>query len=76
MIFGNALAVPRIHQRSLSGLASSVQLKIKMFLGTSLLVDEPIPEVERRFIYREERIMPQNQLNSANHVVLVFAGNF
>ena len=33
----------------MNGLASSVQLKIKMFLGTALLVDEPVPKAERRF---------------------------
>ena len=26
-----------------------MQLKIKLFLGTALLVDEPVPKVERRF---------------------------
>ena len=44
-----ALALPHVQRRNLNGLASSVQLKIKMFLGTALLVDEPVPKVEKRF---------------------------
>ena len=45
-----ALALSHVQQRSLNGLASSVQLKKKkIFLGTALLVDEPVPKVERRF---------------------------
>ena len=44
-----ALALPHVQRRSLNGLASSVQLKIKMFLRTALLIDEPVPKVERRF---------------------------
>ena len=72
-------------------MASSVQLKINMFLGKALLVDEPVPKVERRFTetgqredvnytwpiatQRQKRTMLQNQLSSANHVVLVFSGN-
>ena len=43
-----ALALLHVQRRSLNGLASSVQLKINMFLGTTLLVDEPVPKVERR----------------------------
>ena len=86
-----ALALQRIQRRSLNGLASSVQLKIKMFLETALLVDEPVPKVERRFTgtgkvedvnytwpiatQRQKKTVPQYQLNSANHVVSVFAGN-
>ena len=37
-----ALLLPHVQQRSLNGLASSVQLKIKMFLGTALLVNEQV----------------------------------
>ena len=48
-ILAKVLALPHVQQRSLNGLASSVQLKIKMFLGTALLVDVPVPKVERRF---------------------------
>ena len=44
-----ALAFPHVQHRSLNGFVSSVQLKIKMFLGKALLVDEPLPKVERRF---------------------------
>ena len=44
-----ALALQHVQRRSLNGLASSVQLKIKMFLETALLVDVPVPKVERRF---------------------------
>ena len=44
-----ALAFPHAQHGSLNGLVSSVQLKIKMFLGKALLVDEPLPKVERRF---------------------------
>ena len=44
-----ALALPHVQRRSLNGLASSVQLKIKMFLRTALLADVPVPKVERRF---------------------------
>ena len=41
-----ALALPHVQQRTLNGLASSVQLRMKMFLGTALLVDEPVPKVK------------------------------
>ena len=44
-----ALTLPHGKRRNLNGFASSVQLKIKMFLGTALLVDEPKRNVERRF---------------------------
>ena len=44
-----ALALPYAQQKILNGLESSVQLKIKMFLGTAQLVDEPVPKVERGF---------------------------
>ena len=44
-----ALALPNVQQISLNGLASSVQLEIKMFLRTVVLVDEPVPKVEKRF---------------------------
>ena len=85
----SALALPHEQRRSLNGLASSVQLKVKMFLGTALLVDEPVRKVEKKFIgtgedvnytqpiatQRQKRTMPQNQLNSANHVVPAFFGN-
>ena len=86
-----ALALPHLQRRSLNGLASSVQLKINMFLGKALLVDEPVLKAERRFTetgqredgnytwpiatQRQKRTMPQNQLSSANHMVSVFSGN-
>ena len=86
-----ALALPHVQQRSLNSLAYSVQFKMKIFAGTAFLVDEPVPKVEKRFTGTEQRRrcqlhmanchtetekdMPQNQLNSANHVVSVFAGN-
>ena len=86
-----ALALPHLQRRSLNSLVSSVQLKINMFLGTALLVDEPVPKVERRFTesgqredvnytwpiatQRQKRTMSQNQLSSANHVVSEFSGN-
>ena len=44
-----ALALPHVQRRNLNGLVSSVQLKLKMYLGRALLVDEPVPKVERRF---------------------------
>ena len=44
-----ALALPHVQRQSLNDVAPSVQLKIKIFLETALLVDEPIPKVERRF---------------------------
>ena len=44
-----ALAFPHVQRTSLNDLASRVQLKIKMFLRTALLVDEPVPKVESRF---------------------------
>ena len=70
------LALPHVQRRSLNGFASSVQLKIKMFLGTVSLVDEPVRNVERRFTGTgEKKIMPQDQLNNANHAVSVFARN-
>ena len=65
-------------------LASSVQLKIKTFLGTALSVDEPVQEPDKRedvhytwpiATQGQKRTMPQNQLDSANNVVSVFAGN-
>ena len=59
-----ALALPHVQRRSLNGLASSVQLKIKMFLGTALLVDEPVPKVERRFTGTGQR--RRCQLHMAN----------
>ena len=47
-----------------------------------LLVDETVPKVEKDVNYtwpiatqRHALTMPQNQLNSVNHVVSVFAGN-
>ena len=54
-ILAKVLALPHVQQRSLNGLASSVQLKIKMFLGTVLLVDEAVPKKERRFIGTGQR---------------------
>ena len=50
-----ALALPHAQRKIFNGLASSVQLKIKMFLGTVLLVDEPVPKVERRFVGTGQR---------------------
>ena len=44
-----ALVLSHVQQRSLNGLVSSVKLKIKMFLGTAVLVDEPVPKVQKRF---------------------------
>ena len=43
-----ALALPLVQRRSLNGLAFSVPLKIKVFLAAALLVNEPVPKVERR----------------------------
>ena len=90
-ILTKVLALPHVQQRRLNGLASSVQLKIKMFLGTVLLVDEAVPKKREDSqepdkgedvnytwpiaTQRQKRTMPQNQLNSANHVVSVFAEN-
>ena len=62
--FAKALAVPYAQRRSLNGLVSSMQLKIKMFLGTALLVDEPVPKVERRFTGIGQR--RRSQLHMAN----------
>ena len=42
--FAKALALTHVQRRSLNGLASNVQLKTKMSLGTALLVDEPVPK--------------------------------
>ena len=50
-----ALALSHVHRRNLNGLASSVQLKIKIFLGTLVLVDEPVQKVERRFAETGQR---------------------
>ena len=60
-----ALALPYVQRRSLNGLASSVKLKMKMFLGTALLVDEPVLKVERRFTGIPQR--RRCQLHMANH---------
>ena len=84
-----ALALLQVQGRRLNGLASRVQLKIKIFRGTALLIDEPIPRENSQkpdkgedvnytwpvTTQRQKRSMPQNQLNSANHVFWVFAGN-
>ena len=43
------LTHPHVQQRSLNGLASSMQLKIKMFFGTVLLLYWLVTKVERRF---------------------------
>ena len=59
-----ALALLHVQRRSLNGLASSVQLKINMFLGTALLVDEPVPKVERRLTGTGHR--RKYQLHMAN----------
>ena len=59
-----ALALLHVQRRSLNGLASSVQLKINMFLGTTLLVDEPVPKVERRLTGTGHR--RKYQLHMAN----------
>ena len=85
------MALQYVQRRSLNGLASSVQLRIKMLLGTALLVDEPLPKVERRFTgtgqrrryqlhmtnctTKTKKAIPKNQLNISNHVVSIFAGN-
>ena len=86
-----ALALPHIQRRSLNDLASTVQLKIKMFLRTAFLAVVPKPKVKRRFTgagqrrrcqlhlthstQRQKRTMPPNQMNSVNHVVSVFTCN-
>ena len=49
-----ALALPHVQQRSLNGLVSSMQLKIKMFLGIVLKVDEPVVD-EPSSLYRKQR---------------------
>ena len=59
-----SLALPYVQRRSLNGQESSVQLKIKMFLGTTLLVEEPVPNVERRFTGTGQR--RRCQLHMAN----------
>ena len=43
------LALQYVQRRRLNGLASSVQLRIKIFLRVALLVDEPLAKLERRF---------------------------
>ena len=58
------LALSHVQRISLNGLASSMQLKLKMFLGTALLVDEPVPKVERRFTGTGQR--RRCQLHMAN----------
>ena len=50
-----ALALPHVQRRSLNGLVSSVQSRIKMFLCNGFLADEPAPKVERRFTGTESR---------------------
>ena len=57
-----ALALLHVQRRSLNGLASSVQLKIKMFLGTTLLVDKIVPKIERRFTGTGQRRRCQLQM--------------
>ena len=47
------LALSHVQRWSLNGLASSVQLKINMFLGTALLIDESVTKLERRFTETE-----------------------
>ena len=47
-----ALALPHVQQRSLNGLVSSMQLKIQMFLGIVLKVDEPVVD-EPSSLYRK-----------------------
>ena len=59
-----ALALPHVQRISLNKLASSVKLRIKMFLGTALLVDEPARKVERRFTETGQR--RRCQLHMAN----------
>ena len=59
-----ALALPDVQRRSLNGLSSRLQFKIKMFLGTALLVDEPVPKLERRFTGTGQR--RRWQLHMAN----------
>ena len=48
-----ALALPHVQQRSLNGLVSSMQLKIKVFLGIVLKADEPV--VDEPSLYRKQR---------------------
>ena len=57
-----AMTLPHAQRKILNGLASSVQLKIRMFLGTGLLVDEPVPKVERRFVGTGQRRRCQLQM--------------
>ena len=47
--FGKYLDSSTCKRISFNVLASSVQLKIEMFLGTALLLDEPVSKVARRF---------------------------
>ena len=58
------LALSHVQRWSLNGLASSVHLKVNMFLGTSLLVDESVTKLERRFTETEQR--RRCQLHLAN----------
>ena len=50
-----------------------MQLKIKMFLGTTLLVEEPVPKVERRFTGTGQR--RRCQLHMANRHTRTEKGN-
>ena len=45
---GKRLAMPHVQSRSLNGLKSSMQWKIKMFLGTAFEVEQPLSKVEQR----------------------------
>ena len=51
------LAMPHVQSRSLNELKSSVQWKIKMFLGTAFEVEEPLPNVEQRYKCTEKKEM-------------------
>ena len=57
-----ALALP--HVKRISVAASSVQLKIKTFLETALLVDDTVPKVEKKFKGNGQR--RRCQLHMAN----------
>ena len=61
-----ALALPHVQRQSLNDVAPSVQLKIKIFLETALLVDEPIPKVERRFTGTGQRGRCQSPMTNCH----------
>ena len=85
---GKRMAMPHVQRRSLNGLKSSVQWKMKMFLGTAFEVEEPLLKVEQQHKcprkrrrckihmmnckIRKKKIWYQNPQNNANHVEKVF----